>query len=35
MVSGLSGKNVKGVFAFKESSLAFDEKSNIYEWGVK
>lgn len=35
MISGLSGKGVQGIAAAKESSMAFDEKGNIYEWGVK
>ena len=35
MVAALSGKNIQGIYAFKESSLAYDGKGNIYEWGVK
>ena len=35
IVSGLSGKGIQGIAAAKESSMAYDEKGNIYEWGVK
>jgi alpha-tubulin suppressor-like RCC1 family protein len=35
VISELSGKNIKGITACRESSLAWDEKGNIYEWGIK
>lgn len=35
LVKELSGKGVEGVFATRESSLAYDECGNIYEWGAK
>lgn len=31
----LSGKGVCGINAVRQSSLAWDEKGQIYEWGIK
>jgi hypothetical protein len=35
LISKLSGKGIKGIWAVKESSLAYDYDGNIYEWGIK
>jgi hypothetical protein len=35
LISQLSGKNIQGVWASRESSLAYDNNGNIYEWGIK
>lgn len=31
----LSGKDIQGLAATRESSLAWDGKGQIYEWGIK
>jgi alpha-tubulin suppressor-like RCC1 family protein len=31
----LSGRDIQGLMATKESSLAWDSKGQIYEWGIK
>lgn len=35
LISSLSGKGIQGIYANKESSLAYDADGNIYEWGIK
>ena len=35
LISSLSGKGIQGIYANKESSLAYDSNGNIYEWGIK
>ena len=35
LIKELSGKGIIGVYAFRESSLAYDSSGNVYEWGVK
>lgn len=35
MLVELSGRDVLGVAATRESSLAWDAKGQIYEWGIK
>lgn len=35
LMKDLSGKGLEGVYAFKETSLAYDECGNIFEWGAK
>jgi len=31
----LSGRDIQGLTATRESSLAWDSKGQIYEWGIK
>lgn len=35
LISSLSGKGIAGIWASRESSLAYDKEGNIYEWGIK
>jgi alpha-tubulin suppressor-like RCC1 family protein len=35
LVAQLSNKHIQGIWASRESSLAYDAKGNVYEWGVK
>lgn len=35
LISELSGKGIEGICATKETSLAYDNNGNIYEWGIK
>lgn len=35
LISQLSGKGITGIYAYRESSLAYDSNGNIYEWGIK
>lgn len=35
LIVELSGKKIRGLAASRESSCAWDEKGQIYEWGIK
>jgi len=35
LIVQLSGKNIKGLAANRESSCAWDSTGKIYEWGIK
>lgn len=35
LIPELSGKGITGIHAYKETSLAYNDKGDIYEWGVK
>lgn len=35
LISQLSGKGIEGVWASRQSSLAYDRNGSIYEWGIK
>jgi hypothetical protein len=35
LIPELSGKGITGIYAHKETSIAYNDKGEIYEWGVK
>ena len=35
LISELSGKGIEGIWACRESSLAYNNNGNIFEWGMK
>ena len=35
LIPELSGKGIPGIYAHKYTSVAYNDKGEIYEWGVK